>query len=110
MSRDRLRLNPPLLPTHPPPTLEFIVSRFPEADHPLLWDILVVEIFLEALLDVEHQGQASGICTFLFKGGEESGAARKEIRWEKSEAGSHIRRTRRYGGRGQEGQRLPTTQ
>ena len=102
MSRDRLRLNPPLLPNHPPPLLEFIVSRFPEADHPLLSDILVDENFLEALVDVEHQGQMSGICTFLFKGGEESGAAGKEIRCKKSEAGSHsrIKRSRsRYGGK-----------
>ena len=62
VSRDRLRLDPPLVPNCPP-TVQFIVSRLPIADRPLLWDILVDEVFLEAMVGVDGGCNASGICT-----------------------------------------------
>ena len=43
--------------------MQFIFSRLPIADRPLLWDILVDEVFLEAMVGVDGGCNASGICT-----------------------------------------------
>ena len=58
--RECLCLDPPLLPNRPP-IVEFIVSRLPKVECPLLWDIVVDDIFLEALVGVDRCWQVSGI-------------------------------------------------
>ena len=62
VSRGHCRWEPPLCPNQAPKA-EFIVSCVPTTDRPLLWDVVTDEIFLDAMVGVTHNMNASGVCT-----------------------------------------------
>ena len=62
VAKGECRLDPPFCPNQPP-TPDFIASRLPSTDRPLLWDMLTDEIFLDAMVGVARNMNASGVCT-----------------------------------------------
>ena len=62
VSRGQCRLDPPLCPNQAP-TAEFIVPRLPTTDRPLLWNVVTDEIFVDAMVGVMRNMNASGVCT-----------------------------------------------
>ena len=62
VSRDQCRLDPPLC-ANQACTTEFIVSRLPTTHRPLLWDVVIDEIFRDTMVGVTRNMNSFGVCT-----------------------------------------------